>query len=76
MKIQGADVNYEAIVHLDHAMFDHSEEASAAGNEKWGLDVGMHEDNWNPYNLFAPERDESWWEVDESELKLFFYFDI
>ncbi|KIK66490.1 hypothetical protein GYMLUDRAFT_239427 [Collybiopsis luxurians FD-317 M1] len=36
-------------------MFDRSENAGVAGNSQWGLDVGMLEDNWNPYDLSAPE---------------------
>ena len=37
-------------------MFDRSEEAGVAGNSQWGLDIGMLEDNWNPYDLSAPEK--------------------
>lgn len=53
--IKSADVDLEAIKHLDHAMFDMSEMAGMAGNLQWGLDIGMHEDNWLPYDNDAPE---------------------
>lgn len=53
--IKSADVDLEAIKHLDHAMFDMSENAGVGGNSQWGLDIGMHEDNWSPYDNDAPE---------------------
>ncbi|KAF5371934.1 hypothetical protein D9757_011489 [Collybiopsis confluens] len=55
-KIMPLDVDMEALILLDRVMFDRSEDAGVAGNSQWGLDVGMLEDNWDPYDLFAPER--------------------
>ncbi|KIK66734.1 hypothetical protein GYMLUDRAFT_238970 [Collybiopsis luxurians FD-317 M1] len=55
VKIEPVDADLEAITFLDHAMFDRSEAAGFAGNSQWGLDIGMLEDNWNPYDLVAPE---------------------
>ncbi|KAF9073345.1 hypothetical protein BDP27DRAFT_1318739 [Rhodocollybia butyracea] len=36
-------------------MFALSDEAGHAGNYQWGLDKGIHENNWNPWGEFAPE---------------------
>ncbi|KAG7100263.1 hypothetical protein E1B28_002036 [Marasmius oreades] len=33
-------------------MFDGSTNAGHAGNCQWGLDIGIHQDNWSPYIHF------------------------
>ena len=51
-------------------MFERSENAGVAGNSQWGLDVGMLEDNWNPYDLSAPERNGKEQEGSDSECEV------
>ncbi|KAF9061883.1 hypothetical protein BDP27DRAFT_1428441 [Rhodocollybia butyracea] len=68
-QIDPIDVDYEAMIHLDRAMFDWSAQAGVSGNEQWGLDAGMHEDNWYPYGLSAPERNGNEREGSESEIQ-------
>ncbi|KAK0499257.1 hypothetical protein EDD18DRAFT_1377282, partial [Armillaria luteobubalina] len=48
-KIASVDVNMEALHILEDRMFDTSEDAGIAGNCQWGLNVGMHQDNWCPW---------------------------
>ncbi|KAK0477515.1 hypothetical protein EDD18DRAFT_1114662 [Armillaria luteobubalina] len=45
------DVNMEALHMLEDRMFDTSEDAGITGNCQWGLDVGMHQDNWCPWKF-------------------------
>ena len=70
MNIKPMDVDLEAITLLDRAMFDRSESAGVAGNSQWGLDIGMLEDNWNPYDLSAPERNGRVREGSDSECEV------
>jgi hypothetical protein len=51
----GTDVDIEALRILESRMFALSDEAGHAGNYQWGLDKGIHENNWNPWDEFAPE---------------------
>ncbi|KAF5372086.1 hypothetical protein D9758_004961 [Tetrapyrgos nigripes] len=53
-KIQRADVDGEALMILEAAMFDRSAKAGKAGREQWGLDVDPPEDSWWPYD--GPEK--------------------
>ncbi|KAF5387469.1 hypothetical protein D9757_007782 [Collybiopsis confluens] len=69
VKIEPADVDMEAMVLFDWAMFDRSKKAGVAGNMQWGLDVGMHEENWNPYFPEGPEIYEELRKGNQSELK-------
>lgn len=34
---------------LEDEMFEVSQRAEVAGFYQWGLDVGHHQDNWDPY---------------------------
>ncbi|KAK0194739.1 hypothetical protein F5146DRAFT_924890 [Armillaria mellea] len=43
------DIDLEAHEILEFRLFSQTEEAGAAGNQQWGLDVGCHQDNWYPY---------------------------
>ncbi|KAL0572827.1 hypothetical protein V5O48_009138 [Marasmius crinis-equi] len=43
------DVDRESLAALEQKMFDMSETAGHAGNSQWGLDVGIHQDDWSPY---------------------------
>ncbi|KAK0433001.1 hypothetical protein EV421DRAFT_2063429 [Armillaria borealis] len=58
----------EALVLLEKRMFDTSEDAGFAGNNQWGLDIGMHQDNWYPWNSPRPEDEKDTREGNESEL--------
>ncbi|KAF9060136.1 hypothetical protein BDP27DRAFT_1237347, partial [Rhodocollybia butyracea] len=49
------DIDLEALKILEHQMFSRSKDAGEAGNYQWGLDKGIHENNWNPWDLLAPE---------------------
>lgn len=71
-KIEPADVGMEAMELFDWAMFSRSKKAGVAGNMQWGLDVGMHEDNWNPYYPGGPEIDEEIRKGKQTELKVYF----
>ncbi|KAJ3765610.1 hypothetical protein FB446DRAFT_830354 [Lentinula raphanica] len=44
------DVDMECLRTLETEMFMRSEEAGIAGWCQWGLDVGYHQENWNPYD--------------------------
>lgn len=43
------DVDKEALYNLEELMFENSMAAGMAGNEQWGLNVGDHQEGWNPY---------------------------
>ncbi|KAK0479331.1 hypothetical protein IW261DRAFT_1420054 [Armillaria novae-zelandiae] len=62
------DVDMEALCILEDRMFDRSEDAGIAGNFQWGLDVGMHQDNWCPWK-FGGENGKGVREGTESELE-------
>ncbi|KAK0244804.1 hypothetical protein EDD85DRAFT_785168 [Armillaria nabsnona] len=64
------DVDMEALVILEKRMFDTSEDAGIAGNHQWGLDIGMHQDNWYPWNSHGPEEEKDTREGNESELEV------
>ncbi|PBK96169.1 hypothetical protein ARMGADRAFT_924997, partial [Armillaria gallica] len=65
------DVDMEALRILEDRMFDMSEEAGIAGNCQWGLDVGMHHDNWYPWKI-GGENDKGVREGTESEVEVSF----
>ncbi|KAK0486624.1 hypothetical protein EDD18DRAFT_1111160 [Armillaria luteobubalina] len=67
-KIASVDVDMEALRMLEDRMFDTSEDAGIAGNCQWGLDVGMHQDNWCPWK-FGGENGKGVREGTESELE-------
>jgi hypothetical protein len=48
--LPAADVDLECLTALEERMFERSNRAGASGNWQWGLDVGEHQDRWNPYN--------------------------
>ena len=47
--LNSIDVDAESIETLEAEMFEHLSRTGASGNEQWGLDVGHHQDGWNPY---------------------------
>jgi len=44
------DVDKECLERLEEEMFERSALAGSAGNFQWGLDVGHHQEGWNPYD--------------------------
>ncbi|KAJ6457808.1 hypothetical protein C8R47DRAFT_1203316 [Mycena vitilis] len=44
------DVDHECLNIFEERLFEYSLAAGRAGNQQWGLDVGPHQDNWNPYS--------------------------
>ena len=48
------DVDREAVLILEKAMFEYSKETGASGNWQWGLDAGDHQGKWVPY-LHLPQ---------------------
>lgn len=45
----GVDVDLECLSNLEERIFENSFEAGVAGNQQWGLDVGPHQNHWEPY---------------------------
>jgi hypothetical protein len=43
------DVDREALMQLERRMFENTQAAGPAGNHQWGIDVGPHQDRWDPY---------------------------
>jgi len=43
------DVDAESIEVLEEEMFENTNRTGPSGNKQWGLDVGHHQDGWNPY---------------------------
>jgi hypothetical protein len=47
---QEVDVERECLAKLEEEMFERSQAAGIAGEYQWGLDIGDHQDAWNPYD--------------------------
>ncbi|KAJ7839890.1 hypothetical protein B0H13DRAFT_1649979 [Mycena leptocephala] len=47
-KFRFADIDHECLNIFEERLFEQSFQAGRAGNHQWGLDVGPHQDNWNP----------------------------
>ncbi|KAF8176214.1 hypothetical protein K438DRAFT_1478619, partial [Mycena galopus ATCC 62051] len=43
------DIDHECLNIFEERLFEQSRVAGRAGNQQWGLDIGTHQDNWNPY---------------------------
>ncbi|KAJ7474341.1 hypothetical protein FB451DRAFT_1467183 [Mycena latifolia] len=43
------DVDHECLGFFEERLFENSMRAGRAGNQQWGLDMGPHQDSWNPY---------------------------
>ncbi|KAJ7870391.1 hypothetical protein B0H13DRAFT_1550931, partial [Mycena leptocephala] len=43
------DIDHECLNIFEERLFEKSFQAGRAGNHQWGLDVGPHQDHWNPY---------------------------
>ena len=48
--LNSIDIDAESMETLEEEMFEHSNRTGPSGNEQWGLDVGHHQDGWNPYS--------------------------
>ncbi|KAK7446054.1 hypothetical protein VKT23_014677 [Stygiomarasmius scandens] len=55
VQLETVDVELEALKILEYWMFNLRDEAGEAGNMQWGLDNGMHQNGWNPWDVYAPE---------------------
>ncbi|KAF7341579.1 hypothetical protein MSAN_02054900 [Mycena sanguinolenta] len=44
------DVDKECLGDFEERLFEYLKQTGQAGHEQWGLDVGHHQDGWNPYN--------------------------
>jgi hypothetical protein len=47
--LPASDVDLECLTSLEERMFERSNRVGASGNWQWGLDVGEHQEMWNPY---------------------------
>ncbi|KAJ8075427.1 hypothetical protein PM082_019765 [Marasmius tenuissimus] len=61
------DIDLESLSQLEMDMFDRSTVAGHGGNCQWGLDVGIHQDNWWPYMVYPNNVDHG--RDDEEETK-------
>jgi hypothetical protein len=50
---QEVDVERECLAKLEEEMFERSQAAGIAGEYQWGLDVGDHQDGWNPFHTIG-----------------------
>ncbi|KAF9547111.1 hypothetical protein CPC08DRAFT_648853 [Agrocybe pediades] len=50
-----SDIEKECIQRLEEEMFEISTDAGIASHYQWGLDVGHHQGNWNPYSGLPDE---------------------
>ncbi|KAJ3925681.1 MAG: hypothetical protein NXY57DRAFT_948889 [Lentinula lateritia] len=60
------DVESECLSLLELRMFERSKAAGKAGYYQWGLDVGCHQDDWNPYEGLE-EMDARDWSFDDAD---------
>ena len=45
----GVDVDRECLDDFEQRLFERSKDAGMAGFYQWGLDVGPHQNRWDPY---------------------------
>lgn len=64
------DVDKECLERLEERMFERSARAGPAGHFQWGLDAGVHQENWDPYGDLPDEWNHGDWEGSETELKV------
>lgn len=71
-KLRAVDVDQECISSLEYKLFQRSKEAGIASLCQWGLDVGPHQDGWNPYSQVPTEWhiDDFGTDLDQSELQV------
>jgi hypothetical protein len=72
-KFRFADIDHECLNIFEERLFEQSFQAGRAGNHQWGLDVGPHQDNWNPYaNILEHWNHDDRDDQSESELQVSF----
>ncbi|KAJ8089597.1 hypothetical protein PM082_014853 [Marasmius tenuissimus] len=61
------DVDYQSLALLEDRMFDPKFNPGVAGNQQWGLDIGIHQDAWDLYVHFPDDRGKIYhtWDNDE-----------
>ncbi|KAJ7504614.1 hypothetical protein B0H11DRAFT_1709555 [Mycena galericulata] len=70
-RFQFVDVDHECLNIFEERLFEDSCAAGCAGNRQWGLDVGPHQNGWNPYaNIPAHWNHEDRNDESESELQV------
>ncbi|KAL0569338.1 hypothetical protein V5O48_012626 [Marasmius crinis-equi] len=50
------DVNYQSLALLEDRMFAPQFNPGEAGEQQWGVDVGIHQCDWDPYPNFPDEK--------------------
>jgi hypothetical protein len=64
------DVDRECLEALEEEMFERSEHTGVSENQQWGLDVGHHQDGWDPVFFVTETWDEKKREGSESECEV------
>jgi hypothetical protein len=54
-RVHKVDINKECIAKLERLMFEVSWRAGKAGDKQWGMNVGDHQANWDPYAIVPIE---------------------
>ncbi|KAJ7658638.1 hypothetical protein DFH06DRAFT_1407053, partial [Mycena polygramma] len=63
------DVDHECLNIFEERLFEYSFATGRAGNHQWGLDIGPHQEGWNPYaNIPAHWNHDDREDESESEL--------
>ncbi|KAJ7608528.1 hypothetical protein DFH06DRAFT_1309175 [Mycena polygramma] len=66
------DVDHECLNIFEERLFEYSFATGRAGNHQWGLDIGPHQEGWNPYaNIPAHWNHDDREDESESELAVF-----
>jgi hypothetical protein len=68
--LNSIDVDAESVEALEEEMFENTNRTGPSGNEQWGLDVGHHQDGWNPYLGVLKTWDEKKREGNEAECEV------
>jgi hypothetical protein len=64
------DVDKECLEVLEEELFERTERTGVSGNRQWGLDVGHHQDGWDPTFGVPKTWDEKNREGSESECEV------
>ena len=46
--LREVDVDKECLARLEEEMFEKTDRTGVSGNGQWGLDVGHHQEGWDP----------------------------
>ncbi|KDR71496.1 hypothetical protein GALMADRAFT_74923, partial [Galerina marginata CBS 339.88] len=69
-RLVDVDVECECLYWLEKEMFEVSAQAGIAGFYQWGLDVGHHQDNWDPYSNIPYEWNKDDHSFDEDDIQV------